>query len=240
MSDISPNNRIPSAIELFAPSVKAVKVNLKILLVFVVASGVLGYFVNKGFHYTTYVNPVTGYKSVRLHYGTQGGVMALLGTCFSLVTYPMYTFLQLSGAKGKHMTFREMLAESKPYWLRLIGLLFVSMFIYMISAILLLVPVIFALRNYLLAPYFMIDKNLGVGEALRQSKVYSSASGWVTFWVVLFAGALALTQFIPYVGYVISSGLAFAYSAAPAVLYSYVCKVNVSGQGKVNAWSVDF
>ena len=78
------------------------------------------------------------------------------------------------------------------------------------------------LKRYILAPYFLVDKNLGIMEAMNQSaeasKKYSSAL-WGLIGVTFL---ISLPGIIPVLGAIVSALLGIAYYCAPAVRYREV------------------
>lgn len=142
-----------------------------------------------------------------------------------LVNAMKYT-LELESSKGKKPDVKQLWPFAKKYWWRLFGLLFVTVLLIFGGLLLLIVPGLIAIRRYFLAPYVMIDKDLSISEALRQSAALSkpySSSIWSIVGVMVL---ISLPSFIPVVGWIITFVLAMLYSIAPALRYQELKNLN--------------
>lgn len=126
--------------------------------------------------------------------------------------------IQLDSARGTKLGFREALAAGRKYGLRLVGLGILVGLIVLVGFILLIVPGVFMMKRYLLSPYYLVDKDMGITEAMRacaaDSKTYSSAI-WGLLGVLLLFSVIGD---IPLIG-LVGSILALLYAFAPAVRY---------------------
>jgi hypothetical protein len=128
-------------------------------------------------------------------------------------------YTTLAGARGKHVNIEEAIKGSLPFFWRYLGLSIALLIIHLIALCLLIVPFFFTLRRYLLAPYYMLDKNLGIKDSLHQSAVDSkkySSYIWGIIGVEFLFGALCI---IPILGGVACFVLAIMYTCAPAIRY---------------------
>lgn len=134
-----------------------------------------------------------------------------------LSTALVYT--TLASARGTHVSVGEALKASKPFFWRYLGLTIALFVIHLVALCLFIVPFFFTLRRYLLAPYYMMDKNLGVKEALHQSAVDSkkySSYIWGVIGVEFLLGVLCI---IPILGAIACFILGIMYACAPAIRY---------------------
>jgi membrane-anchored glycerophosphoryl diester phosphodiesterase (GDPDase) len=119
--------------------------------------------------------------------------------------------VQLASVNKHHITMRASLDKTKPKLWQWIGLQIVLMVIYIVAMVLLVIPFFFAMRRYILAPYYMIDRGTGIRESLRQSSEDSKRFSGPLWGLV---GVNLLSQIIP-----IASIL---YMYAPAIRYKEI------------------
>lgn len=125
-------------------------------------------------------------------------------------------------AQGVGHYYRVGLMDS----LRLIGLYVTVGVIVLIGFLLFIVPGILAIRSLLLAPYFMIDKQLTIKQSLRMSHERSKPHGWdiwgvigVQLFVLLCAAGLAQ---VPGIGVIISQVLQYSISFLIVLRYKTI------------------
>jgi hypothetical protein len=127
--------------------------------------------------------------------------------------------LSLAGARGQRMTMGESLKAGVPFFWRFLGLSIIIGLLEVIGLILFVIPFFFVLKRYLLTPYYMVDRNLGISESMRlsveDSKKYSGAL-WGIVGVYILIG---LPPIIPFIGSIVSAVLYIMYYAAPAIRY---------------------
>ncbi len=113
------------------------------------------------------------------------------------------------------------LTDTWPFYLRLIGLAIVEYVLLALSILLFVVPFFFVLPRLVLAPYFLIDRNLGPIEAIKASwdetKGRSMDVWGITAVAILFALLMVTIIGIPFSIYFL-----VMYAAAPALLYKHI------------------
>ncbi|HLB66161.1 MAG TPA: hypothetical protein VJJ78_01005 [Candidatus Saccharimonadales bacterium] len=143
----------------------------------------------------------------------------------SLIVQAMTFALELEAAKGRKPSLGSLWQAGKKYWLRLIGLFIVIALAVVAGLILLIVPGIIMVRRYFLAPYVMIDQDLGIMDAMRKSAELSKPhSGYIWSVIGVFI-LLSITSVIPVFGPIASFILFSLYSVAPALRYLELKKV---------------
>ncbi|MGH7142428.1 MAG: hypothetical protein ACREF5_03130 [Candidatus Saccharimonadales bacterium] len=162
-----------------------------------------------------------------------------LGTLVFLIGVLWYFFniaasygLQLSAAKGKHIKIGDLYSQNWRYEWRLTCYTLIFAAITLIGFILLVIPGLIILRRYLLSGFYVIDKNLSIGEAMKLSAAQTKAvSGyiWGTIGVVValgIAGVVVSFLFtaIPGVPSIISSLVILSYIFVLAQRYLEVEK----------------
>lgn len=142
-------------------------------------------------------------------------IIAALGT----VTQIMSQAAQLQAAEAKRLDFQSLWRVVKELGWRMLGLYIVMGLIILIGLILLIIPGLILIRRYFLAPYVMLDKKVGIQEALGQSAALSkinTSSIWGIIGVMFLIG---LINIIPIIGGLVSFALGALYSIAPALRY---------------------
>lgn len=102
------------------------------------------------------------------------GVIVLVGlflviAYFQLMINAGMIKLFTSSAEGKADSWRNFLSQGRPYALRLVGLTIVMMFGLALGFLLLIIPGLILLSRWIMAPYVMVDQDLGVMAALGES-----------------------------------------------------------------------
>jgi hypothetical protein len=151
------------------------------------------------------------------------GLLVLVG---GAIVQIMTQAAQLEGAEGKAVTFDSIWKTTKELGWRMVGLYIVVALTLFVGFLLLIVPFFIFLRRYFLAPYVMLDKKVGIQEAMSRSAAISkphSGSVWGVIGVIFL---ICLTGIIPIIGWLASFVLGFLYSVAPALRYQELKKIS--------------
>lgn len=216
---VSNEPEIESGFSLFKPSIAGIVRNMLtffllavlpglIASVLLIAGGGFGAAVNQSFVNVNTELPVD-----------TGLAMAFLGILLiSLVVAPALIHLQLESTRDKTVNVVDALPIGFKFLLRYLGLSIAVGFLIIAGLILFIIPGIFMLKRYILSPYYLVDQNLGVFEAMRRSaedsKTFPSAVWPLIFVLIL----IFMISVVPIFGF-IGSILTLLYSYAPAVLY---------------------
>lgn len=209
-------NGFTGALDLFKPSKQAVLKNLTVFLLIIFLPGFLTYLgdlVNgqSSFTFNTYFKSAESDNSAGLFY--------LLGGLLGILLLPAGSYLELLASKGKDLSVSEAINGSLKYFWRIIGLVIVSIIIIALGFLLLIVPGLIAIQRLFLAPYFLINQDLSIKEALRASSEASKNHAGAIWGIIGVFILLSLTGFIPLVGGILSGILITLYSCAPAMRY---------------------
>lgn len=150
-----------------------------------------------------------------------GLAMIILYVLVSLASYA----LNYQTSVGEKPTISELWPVVQKYGWRLIGLFFAIGFMVLFGLIALVVPGLIFLRRYYLAPYVMLDKDLSIGAAMKESARISkphSGSVWSLIGVSI---VLSLPGVIPVFGWLVSFVLTTLYAVAPALRYQELKKL---------------
>lgn len=147
-----------------------------------------------------------------------------IGGLVNLLLYPplLYTYLQT--AKGKTVELVEAFREGyKRFW-PILGTLILSGLIIIGGFLLFIVPGIFMLRRYLLAPYYVMDRGLSPMDALKASSHDSILYSGPVFGVIGVNFLFGAIGAIPVIGTIIGTILQILYSVAPGLRYLEIKK----------------
>lgn len=221
------------AFDLLGKSVELIQKNLKVFLIlnaFTILSALAQFFPSNDSPTSGAPNLNTPFDSAGVVAGLVGGAILLViaFVILSIVLETMLTGLGVKASEGKTPSLGELWDFVKNKVVRLFGLSLLTGLIIVVGLLLLIVPGLIFFRWYLLAPYFLIDKNLSITEAMAQSKAASQKNPgalWsligVTFLFMLPA-FFTSTPVLP----LISIVLLTLYTFAPAIRYQEFKKVS--------------
>ena len=212
------NKKPASAFSLFPKSYNAIMQNLFLFIVVggfgLVAQLILSLQIKVP-------EEATGFPTI----SSQGAGIFTVALIVSIVLYTMSIKLQLSVARGNKPTMNALWEFARDNTFKMIGLGIVVSAVVVLGLIAFIVPGLIFIRRYVLSPYVMADKKLGIFEAMKQSadltKPYSGA-----VWGII--GVSVLISFISvfgFVGSITSAILAVSYSVAPAFRYEELKKL---------------
>jgi len=215
------NGGITPSFNLFKPSIEAIKLNLKTVLVISLVLPVYFMLVGviSGFMITTNGKFLSGGIAIAI-------VTFVIGLALSLIFAPATIYLQLQSVKGKQVDFNEVFANGRKYIWRFFALSTLVGLTVLCGLLFFIVPGVIFMRRYFLAGYYMIDQDLGIIEAMKasalQSKQFSgSIYGIIGVYIVL-AIAAGFLGIIPIFGTIAGLLIQFIYSFAPAVRYTEI------------------
>lgn len=151
-------------------------------------------------------------------------VVAIAVMIVGVIIQALMIVAELESARGKTVSLSSLWTEAKPVVLRLFGLSILIGLIVFAGILLLIVPGLIAIRRYFLAPYFLVDKKMSIGAALKESAKASKPHSGAVWGVIGVAILLSLTGIVPVIGGLISFVLGVAYSVAPAIRYLEIQK----------------
>lgn len=212
-------NKLPSAFTLFKPSIDLLLFNLKPLLV--AGCAPLGLFLF-GF-ILGLIGGSTGNSTTSvLILAGPGSLLMLFAFVLGLLSLPMITAILIASLNRERLDVGSALRRGAHFFLRYYGLAIVTGLITLVGFILLIVPGVFMMKRYLLSSYYLIDKNLGVFEAMRQSVEASrrfSGPVWGLLGVTIL---IQVPSIVPILGLLVSTILSVLYTGAPAVRYGEI------------------
>ncbi len=209
---------LPSAFTLFRSSLQALGTNIwtfvllfAIPSIFLVAGSILDY-IGGGMHGTI---PALFWIGVALM-----GIGGLL----TILAMPALMMTQIRSAAGKLYEVDAALRDGFHIFWRYLGIMIALVVIFAVSFALLIVPFFFAIRRYLLAPYYLADHDCSIKEALRRSAADSQnfkGAIWGLIGVQTLNGFVA---YLPLFGWAINA----SYYCAPAARYLQIKEAAVA------------
>jgi hypothetical protein len=138
-----------------------------------------------------------------------------IGTLIQIMTQEA----QLQAAEDRPLYFGRLFSAAKDIFIRMFGLYIVMAVIIGVGLAFFIIPGLYFLRRYFLAPYVMMNTQCSIREALERSTELSNKdprSIWSIIGVMVLIG---LFNIFPFVGWMISFVLGMLFSAAPALRY---------------------
>jgi hypothetical protein len=198
------SKELPGAFSLFQPSWEAIQVNLVTFIELVLVPLL---FVLVG--------------SIIKH--ATGAFLESVGEILAILFSPGIYLTQLKSVRKNTVDFSQAVKEGLHYFWRFFGLVICMFVIIGIGFLLLIVPGFFMLRRYILAPYYLLDRDMKIFDAMKasaeDSKEFSMAIWGLIGVEVLLGAVLVILQAL--LGWIYIVGLVFyyIYYCAPAVRY---------------------
>lgn len=213
--------KLPSAFKLVSPSVDALAANfwtfagLAVFEMFFVAVTYVLMLANSDPNTTTSISSAVIVSMI---------VFGILGAICTLIAEPALTKTQLLSVDDKKIGFTEALKAGLPFVWRLLGLQLMMALICVVAVLLLVIPLFFVYPRILLAPYYLVDRNLTIMQALKTSAAeYKKVKG---VWGLI--GVQFLFSIVPFVNFI----LGILYYCAPAIRYR---QITAAASGKTEA-----
>ncbi|MEO8785385.1 MAG: hypothetical protein ABI221_03790 [Candidatus Saccharimonadales bacterium] len=142
----------------------------------------------------------------------------LLSPLYALVA----TYIYLASSRGQKLTISQAFGKiNLMLYLKMLGLMFLEGIIIIIGVLLLVVPFFFVLPRIILAPYYLIDKNLGIMESLSAS--WNDTKGHSgKIWGIIGAIIVMILPILTIVGIIATIYLLVMYSVAFALAYRFI------------------
>ncbi len=134
---------------------------------------------------------------------------------------------QLDAVEGKPLDFQILWQTVKKVGLRLFGLYIATGIVVILGLFLLIVPGLIFIRRYFLAPYIMIEKQIGIREAMDQSAELSKRNTGSVWGVIGVMVLISMIAIVPFIGGLVAFILGSLYSVAPALRYQQLKRLAV-------------
>ncbi len=131
--------------------------------------------------------------------------------------------LQVRVSAGLTPTISQIFNDAIKFGLRLIGLFVLSSIIITIGAILFIIPGFIAIGLLALSPYILIDKDVGVIEAMKRSYALGKAHFWKVWGalgvLILVAIGTNFISYFPVIGPIVGTLVSIAFSLVIVLRY---------------------
>lgn len=152
-----------------------------------------------------------------------GILVGVAGGIWSLLVYPGYLYLQAKAARGETPDPGECFKKGLSRLFPLLGMSLLGGVLVVLGFIAFIIPGVMLVRGFFLAPYYVMDQDLGPVDALKKSYQDSkpvSAWIWGIVGVEIVIGSLGYVfGFVPSIGYLLSLAIGYIYAFGPALRY---------------------
>jgi uncharacterized membrane protein len=151
------------------------------------------------------------------------------GSLLTLILYPAVTYTYLHAAKGEIVNFKDAFSSKSydKFW-RFIGLGIVVSVVVILGLIAFIVPGIIFIRRYFLAPYYVMDRDMSIFDAMKASAKESKQFSGAVYGVLGVVLLIAMLSVFSLPGLVASAILTVLYATAPALRYLEIKKATHS------------
>lgn len=228
MSTSKDSPQLTGSFELFKPSFDAVKINFWTFFWLAFVPGFMSVIASLQMSNSLKFGTETQTQnSFALGIPSEFIGLIILSVVISLLVAPALVYLELQSGRGKKVSVSEALENGFKYLPAFIGLSLLVGLLVFGGLLLLVVPGLIMLRRYFLAPYYLIDQNLTIKEAMQKSQESSkpySGSIWGLIGVNI---VLSLANIIPGgIGALTSLVLTLLYSVASALRYDEITQTH--------------
>lgn len=165
------------------------------------------------------------------------GLIALLGLLFLGVVLAISAVItQLASVRGQKISFREVVDQAQPFFWRFIGLSILLAVIITLGFVLLIIPGFIAVVVLLFTNYLMIDKNLGVFDALKASYELGKKNWKIAAALLIVQAVIQIPSILaPTIGAFVTAILTVMYFCLPALLYVHITKGPTPARKRVSS-----
>ncbi|HEX5798425.1 MAG TPA: YciC family protein [Candidatus Saccharimonadales bacterium] len=173
-------------------------------------------------HFFTLPSDLSGFQLSLII--ASGLLILLLFLAVNFFFFTMATSLEVKAAKNKRPDYSELINDGKKFFFPLLGLIIIMSVIISIGLLLLVVPGIIAIGRLAMAPYIMVEKRVGVEEALKRSNQLGKkyfGKVWAALLVMIVVTALfaGLLEIIPLLGPLAAVVVSITFSLVLALRY---------------------
>jgi hypothetical protein len=126
---------------------------------------------------------------------------------------------QLNATEGKSLDFDHLWRAVRDHGFKMLGL-------YIVSGLAIVFSLFILSRNYLLAPYVMLERKTGILESMKLSSEISAKNSGSVWGVIGVLFLIGLLNILPIVGGLVAFVVGSLYSIAPALRYQQLKNLN--------------
>lgn len=156
-------------------------------------------------------------------------LILVVGLVMTIVSALATTYFELRAARGEFPTIADVYRSISTYGIRIFGLGLLVGLAILVGFLLLIVPGFIMIRRYFLAPYFLVDEDLGIREAMDRSAAVTkpvSASVYGVLLVTVLVGAVSagIDSTLEPFGSIVGAFIGLIYVFGPALFYLHLKK----------------
>jgi len=227
------DKKLPSAYSLVKPSIQALRVNSGTIigllfspLIAVIPFSIILLAVGTSLQKTANVTHV---ESTGLFFSIMLVILYVAIIAFFILCSEALLFATLQSVRGNKTTYSLALQAAAHNFGNYIGLMATMLILSVLGLVCLVIPGLFIIKRYYLAPFYMIDHNRGIAEALNQSqedtKKYGGIWGLMGLWFVI-----VVLFFIPAVGWLFTFAGTIIFCCATALRYEQIQALNATAK----------
>ncbi len=148
-----------------------------------------------------------------------GALIAAVSFVLCIIVQIMLVAAETAVSKGEKPNLSQLWDTTRRVGLRMLGFAVVFTLLFVGGLFLLIIPGLIVLRRYFLTPYYIIDQDLSISEAMKQSAADSKPVSKDVWTIIGMFILLSVPGIIPFIGPLISLTLTALYSVAPALRY---------------------
>jgi hypothetical protein len=221
------------AFDLFKPSINGIILNIKTFL-FLIFAPVLPLAIAVPFFI---LSASIDIRAVEIAGFVLCIILLVASVVLMLLTAPGLYVTHLASVRGQVVEPMAAFREGRKHFWRFIGASILQALIFIVAFIALIIPLFFMMRRYTLVQYYVIDKNMGVMDALSASAADSltfKSPMWGLVGVLTLLNVAGGFPIIQYVAWI--PGL--LYSLAPAVRYQEIQTASKAAEASSDISSV--
>ena len=154
-------------------------------------------------------------------FGNLKNIGGVLQTLIAAYYGAALVFIWLAGTQGKVKTVQDSLKDTYPVFIKYLVLQILVGLLIGASLLLLIIPFFFVYPRLALAQYYLIDKKMGIMDAINAS--WNNTKGYsVKVWTVTLAAISMALLALTIIGIPFAIYFLVMYSAAMAVLYKHI------------------
>lgn len=223
----SDHDGLTPSFQLFKPSWEAIKLNLSSFLILVVLPFLYFFFGGLLMGATsTATNTSSSLEASDVGIGVTFFVYIAVGAVISVILAPALAYLSIKSVRGVKVEPMEAVKAGLGYFWRYIGLSIVVGVIIVIGFLLLIVPGVIMMRRYLLSVYYLIDRDLSISEAMKQSADESKKYSGSIYGIIGVFVVTSLLSIVPFIGGIVGAVLQLMYTCGPAKRYDEITKLS--------------
>lgn len=211
--------KLPGAFNLAEPSIGVIRSNLTGFLVMAGIPALLVWLGQAPEFFSSNTQDIALFNSNNGLWN----IFIVLGPVATLLAAPGAILMRLASVRNKASNFVESFREGLPYVWRMFGLGVILLLAVGAAYVFIpfLIPLLILLPRVLLAPYYLVERNLGPIKAIKASMIdYKKYKG--TWGIIGVFFLIACVNIIPFVGWALALVATFLYEPALAVRYEQI------------------